>query len=114
MINSRTKGCTGEREFANWLKERGIKARRGQQFSGSPDSPDVVTELVEFHFEVKRTEHGNPYKWLSQAKTDAKATQTPIVAHRRNRDGWIAILDMNDLINLIKQVRYADCYKDKK
>ena len=37
-MNSRRKGKVGEREFAALLREHGFDARRGQQFSGSPDS----------------------------------------------------------------------------
>lgn len=52
-INSRQKGKRGEREAAKFLQSLGIVARRGQQFSGGKDSPDVVTELENVHIEVK-------------------------------------------------------------
>jgi len=58
-INSRAKGGSGEREWANLLKSYGIQARRGQQFKGTKDSPDVETELKHLHFEVKRVEKLN-------------------------------------------------------
>jgi Holliday junction resolvase len=52
-MNSRNKGKVGEREFASLLREHGFDARRGQQFSGSPDSPDVVSDaLAWLHFEI--------------------------------------------------------------
>ena len=41
-INSRQKGARGERQWRDELRANGYVARRGQQFSGSADSPDVV------------------------------------------------------------------------
>lgn len=52
-INSRQKGKRGEREAAAFLKSIGIEARRGQQYSGGKDSPDLITELHRVHIEVK-------------------------------------------------------------
>ena len=69
-INSRAKGKDGELEFAEYLRLAGFEARRGQQFHGGGDSPDVVTSIPGVHFEVKRVEAGNPYKWLLQAELD--------------------------------------------
>ena len=106
-INSRAKGARGEREFAEYLRSFGFAARRGQQFSGSPDSPDVVTDIPGVHFEVKRVEKGSMYAWLAQAMTDARHDQIPIVAHRRNHGGWIAILPMGLLMELLNG-RLAD------
>jgi hypothetical protein len=102
-INSRAKGCRGEREFRDVLRTQGFTARRGQQFSGSPDSPDVICkELPNVHWEVKRTQSGNPYKWLDQAMQDCGLHKMPIVVHKRNGRNWIAILDIDDLIQLLK------------
>jgi Holliday junction resolvase len=100
-INSRDKGATGEREFAKLLKVLGLEARRGQQFSGGTDSPDVVCpSFTGVHFEVKRVEAGNPYIWYDQAKRDGVG-KIPVVAHRKNGEQWLAILDMNDLLDLL-------------
>lgn len=101
VVNSRSKGKRGELEFAAVLCAAGLTARRGQQFSGGSDSPDVVcSELSHVHFEVKRTQAGNPYVWIAQAIDDCGA-KTPIVAHRRNGKDWIAILRMDDLLKLL-------------
>jgi Holliday junction resolvase len=43
-MNSREKGKRGERQWRDELRAQGFAARRGQQFSGSPDSPDVVCD----------------------------------------------------------------------
>ena len=103
-INSRAKGCRGELELVHFLKARGIEARRGQQFAGGTDSPDVIAHgiLSDFHLEVKNTQVTNIYGWLEQAATDADLTKIPIVAHKKNGKRWVAIMDMRDFINLIK------------
>jgi hypothetical protein len=106
-MNSRSKGKRGELEFAHYLSNAGFPARRGQQFSGGKESPDVVCEaLPDIHFEVKRTEAGNPYKWMAQAAKDG-GSKTPIVSHRRNSGEWLAILRMEDFLNLVKRNQQA-------
>ena len=100
-INSRQKGAAAERELANYLKARGWDSRRGQQFSGGKDSPDVVSELP-YHIECKRVESGNLYNWLDQAKRDAeKGTKPPLVIHRRNGKEWVAIMPLDELLKII-------------
>ena len=108
-INSRQKGAVGEREFAKLLQFHGWDARRGQQFSGGSDSPDVVCQpLKDFHFEVKRVEAGNLYKWLEQAKRDAKAGEKiPVVMHRRNNKDWVAILPAGLFLELLAKAGYS-------
>jgi Holliday junction resolvase len=98
-INSRAKGARGELELAAVLKEYGYEARRGQQFSGGSDSPDVVTDLPGIHIECKRVEAGNLYNWLEQAQRDAKG-KTPVVMHRRTRKDWVCILTLEDFLKL--------------
>lgn len=104
-INSRTKGKVGELEFSQFLKDRGIEARRGQQYEGGSDSPDVIAGgcMAGIHIEVKRVQSGNPYNWFEQACTDADLCKTPVVAHRRNGKPWLVILDARDFINLLRE-----------
>ena len=92
-MNSRAKGARGEREFAAFLRELGAEARRGQQYSGSPDSPDVVHNLPGLHFEVKRCERWEPEKWYLQAVRDAGPDEVPVVAMKKNRGRWLVLLD---------------------
>lgn len=100
-MNSRSKGKRGELEIAAYLRARGHEARRGQQFSGGTDSPDVVSSISGVHLEVKRVEAGNPYNWLAQAIRDARQ-KMPVVVHKRNRQDWIAIVRLDDLMTLIE------------
>lgn len=100
-MNSKSKGKRGELELAAYMRERGITARRGQQYSGGGDSPDVVTSLNDVHFECKRVEAGNLYNWLEQAQRDA-GDKLPVVAHKRNRKEWVAILPLEELLCLLR------------
>jgi Holliday junction resolvase len=96
----RAKGAAAEREVAAYLKERGWESRRGQQFSGGTDSPDVISDLP-FHLEVKRVESGNLYNWIEQAKRDCGGKKPPVVVHRRNGKEWVAILPLDDFLRII-------------
>lgn len=103
-MNSRDKGKRGELEWSAFLRRHGYtEARRGQQFRGGGDSPDVVG-LPGFHNEVKRVEGkaaGNIYDWLAQAVRDAATGLVPIVAHRRNRKDWVVIIGAEDFLKII-------------
>ena len=124
-MNSRSKGKRGEREFASLLRENGFDARRGQQFSGSPDSPDVVSEaLAWLHVEVKRVQSLNLTDACVQAERDSKrANSTPhpqslspieaerescsggkpwIVAHRRNHAPWLITMRAEFFFRLLR------------
>jgi Holliday junction resolvase len=103
-MNSNQKGKRGEREFANFLTRHGHEARRGQQFSGSPDSPDVVCpSLSQFHIEVKRTEALRLYPSLQQANDDKGTGQMPIVAHRKNGETWVVVMYASDFLQLVEE-----------
>ena len=97
---SREKGKRGEREIASILREYGYDARRGVQYKGGQDSPDVIG-LPGTHIEVKRTERLNLYDALSQSKADA-GDDMPIVLHRKNNAEWVVIQPLSDWINLFR------------
>jgi hypothetical protein len=103
-MNARKKGSAGEREFRDQLRAAGwMSARRGQQFAGGADSPDVICEeLGGIHWEIKRVESLNIHAAIAQAIRDAGASKTPVVAHRRNRGEWMATLKLDDLLALLR------------
>ena len=101
MINSNRKGKVGELELAAFLRSHGIKARRGQQYEGGSESADVVSSLSGIHLECKRCERGSIYEWMLQAMEDAGPNQIPVVAHRKNKSQWLAVLSLTDLLNLL-------------
>jgi len=97
-INSKSKGKRGELEFANWLKKKGFQAKRGQQYKGGEDSPDVICpKLKGYHIEVKRCESLSLYRAMEQAAQDS-GKKIPIVAHRRNRKEWLIVLKADDFL----------------
>lgn len=104
MTNSRDKGARGERLWRDILREHGFNsARRGQQFSGSKDSPDVICpELPTVHFEVKFVEKLSIEDAMNQAIKDAQ-DKLPIVAHKKKNRDWLITLKANDFLNLIKK-----------
>lgn len=108
-MNSRDKGKRGELELAEVLREHGYEgARRGQQFKGGGDSPDIADAIPGVHIECKRVESGNLYAWLEQATRDAAPGNTPIVMHRRNGRPhhprpWVAILKLDDLVDILRR-----------
>ena len=104
-INSKQKGKSGELEWVHFLKDRGVDARRGVQYSGEIGSPDVISDFEGFHFEVKRTERLALYKALFQAIEDC-GTKTPVVAHRQNRKDWVVVLRADDFVELLKKHGY--------
>lgn len=105
MVNSKQKGKRGEREFAKWLRDNwDVEARRGQQFKGTSDSPDVVTSLKGIHFEVKRTQSLSIYKALEQAEQDAGLFH-PIVAHRKNGKQWVFILNAESMLAVVNAIK---------
>ncbi len=92
---SRDKGKVGEREAAAELRRMGFTdARRGVQYQGGPDSPDVVG-IPFVHIEVKRTEQLSLYTALAQAQTEADPGDVPLLLHRRNGKRWLAIVELD-------------------
>jgi hypothetical protein len=101
-LNSKRKGCAGEREFAALCRDHGItNAARGQQFKGGIDSPDVKG-LNGIHVEVKRVEKLNVLEAMQQAIRDSDGQAVPIVAHRRNRSPWLITMLAADWFKLYK------------
>lgn len=101
MTNSRRKGAVGEREIAKYLRDHGFtEARRGQQFKGGADSPDVVG-LTGFHVEVKRVERLDLNAAMDQSIRDSAPDEKPIVVHRRNNDYWKVTLRLDDFMEVI-------------
>jgi hypothetical protein len=125
-MNSRAKGARGERQWRDELRANGYAARRGQQFSGSPDSPDVVcAALAWVHFEVKAVERLNIEEAMLQATRDCRVRNSecgiedhltpalspmggegdrkvPIVAHKRNHRPWLVTMGAEVFFRLLR------------
>lgn len=113
VVNSIRKGKHGERMAAQFLKSLGFSgAKRGQQHSGSPDSPDVVGVEgvhIEVKFGVKSLDLGTKLMdcALKQSKGDAGPNEVPVVLWKRpnskqwlltyiNDDGLLVTLSRNE------------------
>lgn len=99
MVNSRAKGARGEREVVHILKDAGFEARRGQQYSGSPDSPDVVWDGP-FHLEVKLCNRVELPKWIRQAEADC-GEQPWAVVYRSNGEPWKVVVELDEFLKLV-------------
>lgn len=95
----RDKGKRGEREASKALMEAlpGVRARRGVQYAGGPDSPDLVTSIPGVHLEVKRTERLSIWAALEQSQREAAAGEVPVVMTRANRKPWVVIIPLEHL-----------------
>lgn len=100
-MNSKRKGKRGELECAAWLRSHGFDARRGQQFHGGPDSPDVVG-LPGFHVEVKRTERPNLRDAVAQAEGDSGGKPW-VIFLRWNNGRWLALQLGEDWLGLLSR-----------
>jgi hypothetical protein len=105
-MNSRDKGARGERAVANFLKTYGYKARRGQQFHGGADSPDVVG-LPNIHIEVKFVEQLRLQQAYEQSFRDAGDGEIPTVWHKRNREPLMVTLTAEDFMRIYMASQYC-------
>ena len=100
-MNSKRKGAGGERELARKLREYGYDCRRGQQYNGADGSADVIG-LPGIHPEVKRVERLNISDAMSQAISDAKDEEKPVVFHRKNNESWLVTMRLDDWVELYR------------
>lgn len=104
--NSRAKGKRGEIELAHKLREHGYSTRRGQQYSGTETSADVVG-LPGIHIECKRVEALNIYTAIMQAVHDTgESGDLPAVFHRKNNQPWLVTMRLEEWLALYR--RWAD------
>ena len=99
---SRNKGKVGEREWARYCTERGYPCHRTAQCKGNTGEAGDVEGLPGIHIEVKRCEQTRIYEWMRQATHDAIAdgNTIPIVAHRKNDERWVVIMDADQWFRL--------------
>lgn len=103
--SSREKGKRGERDCRDELAALlglvpGEAVRRGCQFKGGPDSPDVVIDGVPIHVEAKRVERLALWPAVEQARADAPTGVVPIVWHKCNRRPSVVIVETARLYDL--------------
>lgn len=106
-MNSKQKGARGERELAKVLRAHGFKTRRGQQYCGANGDADVVG-LPNIHIECKRVERLNLYDAMTQAKSDAKQDEIPVVMHRKDKCDWLVTMSLDDFMKIYKESDYCE------
>ena len=104
-VNSKRKGKTGELELARKLKEHGYDVRRSVQYNGKEEEGQAdLLGLPGIHIECKRTEALRLYEAVEQAKRDSKGkNQIPVVFHRKNNCEWLAIMPLDDFMELYRE-----------
>lgn len=98
-INSRAKGARFEREVAQWFRDKlyDLEARRGQQFAGGTDSPDVILpNIPQLHIEAKMVERFNIYDAMKQSIRDS-GTKISTVWMRKKGEEMLAIIRADDI-----------------
>jgi len=97
---SRRRGGSGEREVVAVAHAHGFTEARRNFGSGAQGGGDV-TGIPGCAVEVKYQESLNIWKALAQCENDARPTDTPVVAFRRNGSGWYCALPLDDLMALL-------------
>lgn len=101
-MNGKKKGSAGERELAGILRAHGYDSHRNdQRYVGGLENPDI--SLPGVHVECKRTEALRLYDSIAQATHDANGKALPVVMHRRNHSPWLAIMRLDDWIQLYRE-----------
>lgn len=93
----RRKGVAGEREVAAMWQAAGFTVR-GLEATG--DHLVICGNGLTLHSEVKRQEVARPWAWMAQAEAEAPAGTVPVVAFRRNRSRWYAMMPLDELASL--------------
>lgn len=101
-MNSRNKGAEGERALAAELRRHGFEdARRGCQYKGGADSPDVIG-IPGIHIECKRVERLNLTEAYAQSYRDSAPGEIATVMHKKNREPWMVTLTLDDFVTILR------------
>ncbi len=101
---ARNKGAAAERELAALIRDTwGYEVHRGKVFYHESD----LVGLDGIHVEVKRQERLNIYEAVRQAISEAgkRKDGVPAVFHRRDREGWLVTMRLEDWIDLYGEWR---------
>jgi Holliday junction resolvase len=100
---SRQKGKRGERMLAAALTDAGFPARRGVQFRGGNDAPDIICPtLAKWHWESKLVETARIRDWLAQAEGDCGGLPW-VIAWKRKHGPWLAVMTLSALLDIIRE-----------
>ena len=111
-INSKNKGCRFERWVGHYGQEHGLDSRRGQQFAGGPDSPDVIG-YPGLHIEAKHNERLNVYDAMDQAIRDSGGKNKPTVIWKKNYKPVLVTMQIDDWWELYEAWLKDECLQKK-
>jgi hypothetical protein len=97
---SRNKGANAEREWCAMLKERGFSATRNRIGAAGDD---VLHNVPNTSFEVKRQERLMIPDWLRQAREQA-GSRVPVLVFRRSAEPWHVALRAEDYLDMIEKL----------
>jgi len=100
----RDKGARGEREVAELFRAHGFDCDRVPNSGGLRLRGDLYGDLP-VHVEVKRQNTARPWLWLAQAEAEAPPDTVAVVAFRRDRSDWYAMLPLEELVRLLRSVQ---------
>lgn len=100
----RRKGQGGELEVAERFKAAGFDLDRTPNSGALRVRGDLHGD-VPVHVEVKRQEVARPWLWAEQAAVDAGDGARWLVAMRRSRSPWLAMLPLDDVVQLLELER---------
>ena len=96
----RDKGVRGEREVLERLESAGFTVRG---LEGSGDHLAIGHGLM-LHVESKRQETARPWAWWEQASSETPDGCVTVVAFRRSRSRWLALVDLEELLAIFARL----------
>lgn len=97
----RDKGRKGEREVLDAFVRHGFHVR-GLESGGDHLA---IGHGLTLHVESKRQETARPWQWYEQAVADAAPSTPPVVAFRRSRSPWLAMIELEQFLTAIEVAR---------
>lgn len=95
----RRKGSAGEREVVLLAEAAGFTGLRTR--SGGGQVRGDIAGIPGMAVEVKRCERESVRAWFDQAAENC-GPDVPVVAHRKNRGPWLATLELDELLAILK------------
>jgi hypothetical protein len=112
-INSKKKGSRAELALSHELTRLfKVDARRGQQYQGGQDSPDIVFDK-RISIECKHVNKLNINQAMLQSKNDSAPSQVPVVIHKADFKPWLVTVPLDDLIKFAKIIVNIACEGEK-
>ncbi len=98
MVNARSKGSGGEREFANWLQTTlGLMFKPSRNLEQVRSGGADILDVKPFVFEVKRCEVLLRRDWWIKLVNQCARWEVPVVAYRQNYHKWKFLISAKNI-----------------